>query len=231
MSKSNSFLEVDPAILNDLANYDSATVQNAAILVRGYVPAGEDYTGPALEQLLPKAGGVTVGYAMTSVWTPITEPASQPLDQNILWDMIANTTAPIVVVLKDGDPQPNRGALIGDGMAYLMKALGTVGAIVAGNARDIPGIAKSEIGLWATGTVPGHGPFGIQQIGDTVEVAQLKIKHGDIVVCDQDGVTRVPIEIAADVAKACADVRAKESRIHATFKNETFSIEDWRATR
>ena len=62
---------------------------------------------------------------MTSVWTPITEPASQPLDQNILWDMIANTTAPIVVVLKDGDPQLNRGALIGDGMAYLMKALGT----------------------------------------------------------------------------------------------------------
>ena len=54
MSKSNSFLEVDPAILNDLANYDSATVQNAAILVRGYAPAGEDYTGPDLEQLLQR---------------------------------------------------------------------------------------------------------------------------------------------------------------------------------
>ena len=231
MSKSNSFTKVDPAILNDLADYDSATVQNAAILVRGYVPAEEDYTGPNLEQLLPKEGGVTVGFAMTSVWTPITETAKPPLDQYTFWAMVAEVNAPIVLVLKDGDPQPNRGAVIGDGMAYLMKALGVVGAIVGGNARDIPGIAKSGIGLWATGKVPGHGPFGLQKIGDTVEVAQLRISHGDIVVCDQDGVTRVPTEIAADVAKACADVRAKESRIHATFKAKDFSLEHWRATR
>ncbi len=231
MSNSSPITKVDPAILNDLAEYDSATVQNAAILVRGYVPAEEDYTGPGLEQLLPLEGGVTVGYALTSVWTPITQPANPPLDQNTLWAMVAEANAPTIVVLKDGDPQPNRGALIGDGMAYLMRALGVVGAIVGGNARDIPGIAKSELGLWATGKVPGHGPFGLVSTGDTVEVAQLNITHGDILVCDQDGVTRVPTEIAADVAKTCAEVRAKEAKIHSVFKSEDFSIEKWRASR
>ena len=37
-------MKVDQAILDDLAEYDPATVQNAAILVRGYVPANEDWS-------------------------------------------------------------------------------------------------------------------------------------------------------------------------------------------
>ena len=36
-------------LINDFKKYDSATVQNAMILVRGYVDANEDYTSPDLK--------------------------------------------------------------------------------------------------------------------------------------------------------------------------------------
>ena len=223
--------KVDTSILEDLASYDSATVQNAAILVRGYVPASEDYTGPDLQQYVPGSGSTTVGYAVTSVWSPITKAAQAVADRDVFFDSIADVGAPVIVVMKDGDQIARRGAIIGDGMATVMRALGAVGAILDANVRDIPGIAETGLALWATGTAPGHGPFDLLSYGDPVEVAELKIANGDIIVCDQDGATRVPAEIAARVVMACAEVQAKESAYRAVFTAKDFSPQKWRETR
>ncbi len=222
---------VDPSILKTLAEYDSATVQNAAILVRGYVPEETDYTGPDLLHMLEGAGPVTVGYALTSTWTPLTEPSQATVDRNAFWDSIGEANAPVIAVLKDIDRPARRGAIIGDGMAFTMKALGAVGAVVDGNARDLPGIDQSGLALWATGQAPGHGPFNVIEHGIPVEVAGLTITPGSILVCDGDGVTQVPLDIAADVAKACADVRDKESALHRYFNSPDFDFEKWRAER
>ena len=224
-----TFDQVDPAILKTLGEYDSATVQNAAILVRGYVPEGTDYTNPDLRHMI--GGTVRVGYALTSTWMPLHEPSVDPGDRNGFWDSIGEASAPVIAVLKDVDSPARRGAIIGDGMAYTMRALGAIGAVTDGNARDIPGIEKSGLDLWATGLVPGHGPFSMIEHGVTVEVAGLTISPGDILVCDGDGVTRVPVDIAADVAKACADVREKEGKLHRYFTSPDFSFEKWRSER
>ncbi len=223
--------KTDPAVLETLAEYDSATVQNAAILVRGYVPEGIDYTGPDLKQLIGTGGPVVVGYALTSTWTPLNEPSSEPADRNAFWDSIGEADAPVIAVLKDVDSPARRGAIIGDGMAYTMAALGAVGAVVDGNARDVPGIEKSGMRLWATGQVPGHGPFNMLEHGASVEIAGLTITPGDILVCDGDGVTRVPVDIAGEVAKACADVREKEGASHRYFTSPDFDFEKWRSER
>ena len=184
--------KVDPGILEAFAEYDSATVQNAAILVRGYVPEGVDYTGPDLRKLAGGPESVKVGYAMTSTWMPLNEPRIDPTDRNGFWDSIGESDAPIIAVLKDIDHPAFRGAIIGDGMAYIMKALGAIGAVVDGNARDIPGIEQAGLDTWATGRVPGHGPFSMIEHGIDVDIAGLAISPGDILVCDGDGVTRVP---------------------------------------
>ena len=63
---------VDESVIRALAEYDSATVQNATILVRGYVPAEEDYSGPDLRCYLPEFGTL-VGYAVTAEATPLHE--------------------------------------------------------------------------------------------------------------------------------------------------------------
>ena len=40
-----------------------------------------------------------------------------------------------------------------------------------------------------------------------------------------------PVDIAGDVAKACADVRTKESKSHRYFNSPDFNFEKWRSER
>ncbi len=63
-------ITVDNWILKQLAQSDSATVQNAGILVRGCAPAEHDYSGTALKRMLPEFGTL-VGYAMTAELVPL----------------------------------------------------------------------------------------------------------------------------------------------------------------
>ena len=216
------------------AEYDSATVQNARALIDGYIDPQIDYTGPDLTELLPNPADCTkpvVGIAHTSKWTPLHEPAAEQalMDRIDYMDSIAKSDLPVIVALQDIDIPARRGAIIGDGMAYMMRALGAVGAVVDGNARDIPGIQRANLALWATGKVPGHGPFNLIQHGIPITVADMLIYPGDILICDGDGVTRVPPEIADDVLEKCAEVRAKEGASHRIFSNPDFTMDDWEA--
>ncbi len=218
---------VDQSILDTLAEYDSATVQNAGILVRGYVHEDDDYTDPSIREYISPGEKPAVGYALTSTWAPLNEPAEINTNRLDYFDSIADANVPVIVVQQDVDKPARRGAIIGDGMAYQMRALGAVGALVDGNARDVPGIRQAGLPLWATGRVPGHGPFNMIDHGIPVTVASLKINPGDILVCDGDGATRVALDEAADVARMCAEVRAREGALHKFFSVPDFHLDQW----
>jgi regulator of RNase E activity RraA len=218
---------IDQSILDTLAEYDSATVQNAGILVRGYVHADDDYTDPSIQEYISPGAKPAVGYALTSTWTPITGSDSSGYARTDYFDSIAKANFPVIVVQQDIDKPSNRGAIIGDGMAYQMKALGAVGALIEGNVRDVPGIADAGLPLWGTGRVPGHGPFNMIEHEISVTVASLRIHPGDILVCDADGATRVSVDEAADIAKMCAEVRAKEGGLHRFFSVPDFTLDNW----
>jgi regulator of RNase E activity RraA len=218
---------VDQSILDSLAEYDSATVQNAGILVRGYIHENDDYTDPSIREYISPGAKPAVGYALTSTWAPLNEPAELNVNRIDYYDAIARANVPVIVVQQDVEIPARRGAIIGDGMAYQMKALGAVGALVDGNARDVPGIADAGLPLWATGRVPGHGPFNMLEHEIPVVVASLRINPGDILVCDTDGATRVSVDEAADVAKMCAEIRAKEGALHRFFSVPDFTLANW----
>lgn len=218
--------------LDQFAQYDSATVQNARALLDGYIDAHIDYTGPDLKELLPNPADSTkpiVGIALTSTWTPLHEPAAEQtlMDRLDYMDSIAKSNLPVVVAMQDTDIPARRGAIIGDGMAYMMRALGAVAAAVDGNARDIPGIQRANFALWATGKVPGHGPFNLINHGIPIKIADMLVYPGDILICDGDGITRVPPDIADDVLAKCAEVREKEAKVHKYFGNPEFTMNDW----
>ena len=46
-----------------------------------------------------------------------------------------------------------------------------------------------------------------------VEVANLIIHPGDILIADEDGITRIPIDIAEETLEKCAVVREKETNM------------------
>ena len=62
-------------LINDFKEFDSATVQNAMILVRGYVDANIDYTSPDLKCY--NFQNPVVGIAVTAKVTPLDEPKSK----------------------------------------------------------------------------------------------------------------------------------------------------------
>ena len=225
---------VAPEILNGLAEYDSATVQNAAAIVYGgYISEHVDYSGPDLKPYLwdqDGSGKAVVGYAMTSTWMPIhgiDGRSQEPSGRWEYYDAIARRNAPTIVVQQDIDIPSRRAAVLGDEMAHQMSALGAVGAVVDGNARDIPGINRAGLSLWATGRVPGHAYFAMIDHSIPVDVAGLRILPGDILVCDGDGVTRVPVDVAEDVLTQCAEVRERESSTFAHFTKPDFTLQDW----
>ena len=222
---------VAPEVIDGLADYDSATVQNAAAIVYGgYVSEHIDYSGPDLKPYLwdvDGTGKAVVGYAVTSTWMPLHGPSDDPNERSDLLDSIARANAPTIVVQQDIDLPSRRGAIIGDEMAHQMAALGAVGAVVDGNARDIPGINRAGLSLWATGRVPGHARFSFIDHGIPVDVAGLRILPGDILVCDGDGVTRISVDVAADVLRQCAEVRERESKTFAYFSKPDFTLRDW----
>ena len=121
---------IDQSILDTLAEYDSATVQNAGILVRGYVHANDDYTDPSVREYISPGDKPAVGYALTSTWTPLSGEQSDGYLRTDYFDSIAKANVTVIVVQQDIDKPANRGAIIGDGMAFQMKALGAVGALV-----------------------------------------------------------------------------------------------------
>ena len=222
---------VAPEVLEGLAEFDSATVQNAAAIVYGgYVSEHIDYSGPDLNPYLwnlDGSGKAVVGYAMTSTWMPLHGPVQEPHERLGYLDSIAGANAPTIVVQQDIDLPRRRAAIIGDEMAHQMTALGAVGAVIDGNARDIPGIKRASLSLWATGRVPGHGNLAMIDQGIPVDVAGLRILPGDILICDGDGVTRISVDVAEDVLKQCAEVREREGKTFAYFLKPGFTLKDW----
>lgn len=198
-------------VLETLAHHGSATVQNAGVMVRGFVPEQHDYTGPTLRCFVPGRERAVTGFAFTAKMTPLHE------QQNIVdWDLyyatLADRTLPTIVVIEDADEPAGRAASMGDMMAHQFRSLGAAGAIVAGSVRDVAGIREmQDFGLWAMGRVPGHGPFYVVDMECPVTVAGLTIAPDDLLVADRDGVTRVPHDEATAIAEACAAIQAKEA--------------------
>ena len=99
-------------------------------------------------------------------------------------------------VMKDVDSRPGRGASFGDGMARLHQRLGAVGAVVDGTVRDLEGIRRVGLPIFAWGTVPGHGVFNATRVNAPITVGSVRIRPGDLIFGDGDGCVRIPLEHA-----------------------------------
>ena len=215
---------VDESILNRLAEFDSATVYNAVERVQGV--SNEDYTGPEIQYLTPEFGAI-VGYAVTAEVTPL-DPTEPNLNWSDYYDVVNDTPGPMIAVMKDVDPRPGRAALFGDGMAYIHRALGVVGAVVEGCVRDLEGIRKAGLPIWGIGTVSGHGPFNVRAVGRPLVVGQVLVQTGDLLIADVDGVVKIPIDIAEDTLKAADEIRTWERSHFDMITSPDFSYEKWK---
>ena len=135
-----------------LAAHDTPTVFNAMVTRFGL--PNEEYTDHTIRCLLPELGSV-IGYAAT-VEVTTNDPDSPAASWRDHYRHLEEAAGPHVVVMRDVDSRPGRGASFGDVMAVMHKRLGVAGVVVDGTIRDLDGIrdvgCRCSRGGWCPAT-------------------------------------------------------------------------------
>jgi regulator of RNase E activity RraA len=200
-----------PDQLDELRAIDSPTVANAIehFKVR---PRVSGYAGTGVRCLIPGLGTM-LGYAVTCKGDSTTEGKDRREHAELYRAIAAIQPLPAVVVIgDDGDPaRINLSCHAGEMMATTMKRVGAIGLVTNGGIRDIKEVtALGDFHYFGRGLVVAHGQPCIYDVGATVTIDGMEVRHGDLLHGDENGVTIVPAAIAAQVAAQAMAVREAE---------------------
>ncbi|MEA2082442.1 MAG: orotidine 5'-phosphate decarboxylase / HUMPS family protein [Elusimicrobiota bacterium] len=99
----------------------------------------------------------------------------------------------------------------------LQKGLG--GIVISGAVRDTADIKKMNLPVFSSAVTPQAGePKGFGEIGVPVVISGVRIKKGDWIIGDDDGVVAIPKEKAAEFTNRAMDVLERENRIREEIK-------------
>jgi 4-hydroxy-4-methyl-2-oxoglutarate aldolase len=122
----------------------------------------------------------------------------------------------VIVIATSGD---DTAATVGDLWAFWAKKIGVAAIVCDGLVRDVTGLLKVGIPVFARGIKPNsafkHGPG---EVNMGVTCGGVAIGPGDIVVGDRDGVVTVPLAEAEQVAAQLELVKKKEAEAEARVK-------------
>ncbi len=215
-------------MVSALAAIDSPTVANA-IERFGVRPRTEGYADRNLRCQFPARGSMA-GYAVTCTADSTTEGRPDGRGLLGLWEAIAASPGPVVVVIKDVGPAPHRGCHMGEVMATIARQLGAIGCVTDGGLRDVKEVeALGDFHYFCPGLVVSHGHPVILDVNVPVTLHGLAIAPGDLLHGDANGLLTVPAAIASQVPAACAEVRAEERALLDFVTAPGFSLERLRS--
>jgi len=121
-----------------------------------------------------------------------------------------------VIVVDAGAVAP---AVWGELATHSALQKGLAGIVISGGVRDVSDIKKMNIPVFASVVTPQAGePKGFGEIGIPVVIGGVRIKTGDWVIGDDDGVIIIPKEKAAEYTNRAMDVLERENRIREEIK-------------
>lgn len=156
-----------------------------------------------------------VGYAATCKVRSADPPVvgSRYIERTDWWRHIADTFAPRVVVMQDVDDPPGTGAFFGKVHSSILMALGCVGVITNGAARELSGIEASGFQVFAGRLALSRAYIHIINFGGPVEVGGLTIRPGDLIHGDRHGVLTVPQELALGLPDVGRAIQEKKKQL------------------
>src|SRR5579863_7261440 len=105
-----------------------------------------------------------------------------------------------IVVMNTQGNTANSG--FGELLATSAVKMGVRGMILDGTVRDAGALENLRLPVYARGLCPnGCNKDGAGEVGAVIACGGVAVRPGDIIVADRDGVTVVPLEDAAEVAK------------------------------
>jgi regulator of RNase E activity RraA len=207
----------------DLRVLDSGAVANAIERFRGQL-RNDSYAETSLVCRYPQMSPV-LGYAMTLKVRTTSAPAKGTFFENTdWWDELLALPSPRILVLQDRDRFPGGGALIGELHACILKALDCVGVITNGAVRDVGRIEGLDFQMFSGSVSVSQASSQLVHAGGTVQIGSLEISQGDLIHGDNQGIVRVPHELASRIPVTASALRRKEEEIIAFCHSTDFSV-------
>ncbi len=202
-------MTVSAEVLSKLAKYDTPTICNVIELfdVR---PRNQGYMGAAIRCNFPEFPPM-VGFAATAAFRSDAPPAGGDAYGSIQTQLeqFAELPGPAVVVFQDQD-DPAVAATFGEVMCTTYKAFGAAGLITSGGGRDLEQVRAINFPVFTGGTICAHAYCHMLHIGLPVRVGGLTVSQGELLHGDANGVTQLPLDIAAEVADISEEFLAAE---------------------
>jgi len=220
--------QLTPEQAEELRSVDSPTVANATETFKVRDDT-QGYMGMDIRCLTPEFG-VMLGHAVTLTADSTTPGRARERHGLIkLFEAIAASPKPCVVVIKDISAKRSHSCHAGDVLSTMCMRLGSVGLLTDGGVRDLDGIRPLGFHVFAAGLVVAHGTFNIIDVGIPVEISEVSIAPGDLIHGDANGVTSIPWEIADKVYAECLKVREREAALRDYAHSREFSLEGLKA--
>ena len=138
----------------------------------------------------------------------------------------------VLVIQVDGTSK----AVWGELASHTSKRLGLAGVVIDGAIRDVDEIRRIGFPAWARVIRPNAGdPKGFGEIGTEIECGGQRVRTGDWVVADDNGVVVVPKEKAQEMANRAVDVKEQEDRLRAEIErgsslSKVLKLKKWEKT-
>jgi regulator of RNase E activity RraA len=217
---------VPASTLAAIAQFDTCTIANA-IERFGVRLRNEGFARPGLHSV---TGGfpLAIGYAATcqirSGDPPMTGGAfAESMDW---WTDIEKLPRPRIAVIED--LSDGAGSVIGEVHAAILKAFDCAAAVTNGAVRDLPGVSALDFPMFAGAVSPSHAYAHMVSSGAPVNILGLRIAPCDLLMADCHGVIHIPEEVAEDVVRVAAQLRAHDRRIIDACASPGFTTEKLR---
>ena len=190
--------------LEELAKYDTPTICNVIELfdVR---PRNAGFMDGRIRACFPELPPM-VGFASTAAFRSGAPPQSGDAYGSFIEQVrtFESLPGPAVMVFQDLDDPPV-GATFGEVMCSVYQGFGSSGLVTSGGGRDLLQVRAIHYPVFTGSTICAHAYCHILHIGLPVRVGGLVVNQGDLLHGDANGVTGIPLEIAAEAADAAAE--------------------------
>jgi regulator of RNase E activity RraA len=198
--------------LDKLAQFDTPTICNVIELfdVR---PRTDGFMDARIKANFPDLPPM-VGFASTAAFRSGAPPAGGDAYGSISDQAaaFAELPGPAVVVFEDLDDPPV-AATFGEVMCSVYQSFGSTGLITSGAGRDLEQVRALKYPVFTGSTICSHGYCHILHIGLPIRVGGLVVNAGDLLHGDANGVTNIPLDIAAAVADVAGEFIAAEESV------------------
>ena len=216
--------ELPQAILQELAALDSCGIADAIETFSTRL-RNEGFNDPTIHWSIPNARRM-LGYAVTFKIRS-GDPPMKPdyyLDRTNWWTVLDHSDVPKIVVIEDVDAKPGRGALVGRMHVTILKALGCQGVVTNGAIRGVHQFERLMMPAFARNVSVSHAYVHVIETGAPVSIAGIRIKSGDLIHGDANGLVNIPIPLADQIPATVQKLRSREEKIQEFCLSDSFTM-------